>query len=210
MLHKVKTYTRNSDVFEGRDPIFVIEQEPNDATPNGPWTAPVRIEGHIYPVNDVDTFLVELPTTGTVHPFLTFLTVHAGNYTFETFSGGCTTICVGDTEIEIWDRAGTRMLHSNDDSETSYCSLVHPKKGCPLYWLCDQLDVRMDAGVYLLKVKTFIASRAASYAFSISTLNFNPCGDEVVDSLISDLRVAFFLLCGGDSIFLPTIFFVPR
>lgn len=53
-----------TDVFAGREPIFVIEKELNDETPNGPWIAPMRIEGHIYPINDVDNFLVELPTAG--------------------------------------------------------------------------------------------------------------------------------------------------
>jgi hypothetical protein len=48
------------------DPHFVIETEPNDdiTNANGPWVAPVRIEGHIYPVADVDSFKITIPADG--------------------------------------------------------------------------------------------------------------------------------------------------
>jgi len=121
------------------DPIFVVEKEPNEiGAPNGPYLAPVRIEGHIYPALDEDSFAIIIPTTGA--------------WEFKTYSGGCTKECVADTEIELWYNGS--MLYRNDDVD-----------GGEHY--CSHLNVSLSANTYILKVKTFLATSAASYAISI-------------------------------------------
>ncbi len=63
-----------------------------------------------------------------------------------------------DTQLELWDAAGTVILAFNDDSRVS----------------ASDLTINLAAGTYLVKIDGFSATTAGNYAFEIGELPAKP------------------------------------
>ena len=139
--------------------VLPVEVEPNGsaATANGPFLAPVLIEGGVNPGNDNDWYALTVPARAD-------LVIN----TWDAF--GPTTCASIDTRVDVFAADGVTQLATDDDDGEGLCSALLP---------AGDAGVRGVApGTYYLRVRPFSAT--ATFGYRVGVTYAALCGDGAV------------------------------